>query len=231
MIKNNLKQELTDRSLKALLDKGKRRGFITYEEMNDDLPDDGFSPDSLDNLLMTLDDLGIELIDEADIDQQGPKDSAAEGKDLDEQDAELERVLRGAEPDRRIDDPVRMYLTQMGEIPLLKREQEIALAKKIEMASVMARRSLCRSVVRLTRIVPPPGSSHSRAPAPPANLPRPGRTSSTGRSAVCSRFSLNQTGSASAALMTKPSPPSCGTSVSDHSGQRRSTSAPLKRPT
>ncbi|KPK75818.1 MAG: RNA polymerase subunit sigma-70, partial [Phycisphaerae bacterium SM23_30] len=145
-MKNNPKQELADRSLKALLAKGKRRGFITYEEMNDDLPDDGFSPDSLDNLLMTLDDLGIELIDEADMDQQESKvQIGVEDKDLTDQDAELERLLRGAEPDRRIDDPVRMYLTQMGEIPLLKREEEIALAKKIEMARMMFRRKVLES--------------------------------------------------------------------------------------
>ena len=142
MIKNNTKQELSDRSLKALLAKGKRRGFITYEEMNDDLPDDGFSPDSLDNLLMTLDDLGIELIDESEIEDL---EKGGAGKDAAEQDAELEHVLRGGESERRIDDPVRMYLTQMGEIPLLRREQEISLAKKIEMARMMFRRKVLES--------------------------------------------------------------------------------------
>jgi len=58
LVKNNTKEQTVEDSLRALLEKGKQRGFVTYEEMNDELPDEGFSPDRLDNLLMTLDDMG-----------------------------------------------------------------------------------------------------------------------------------------------------------------------------
>jgi RNA polymerase primary sigma factor len=63
--------------LKTLVDRGKKRGFITYEEMNDELPDDNISPDRLDSLLMTLDDLGVDLIDEADAEK---REAAKSGK-------------------------------------------------------------------------------------------------------------------------------------------------------
>ena len=135
-----------DDSVKRLIQKGKDRGYLTYEEMNKDLPDEGVSPDKLDALLMALDEEGIELIDEAEAEQRGgftvsadevkPKRGKTKGRMARE---ELE------EPSKRIDDPVRMYLTQMGEIPLLTRPQEIALAKKIEMTRMHFRRRVLES--------------------------------------------------------------------------------------
>ncbi len=145
LVKNNTKEQTVEDSLRALLEKGKQRGFVTYEEMNDELPDEGFSPDRLDNLLMTLDDMGVELIDEAEADKREASAAGATAGKADEQDTHLERVLMGAETQRRIDDPVRMYLTQMGEIPLLNRGEEIALAKKIEMARMVFRRKVLES--------------------------------------------------------------------------------------
>ncbi len=134
-----------DNTVKALVEKGKAQGFITYEEMNDELPDENLSPDHLDSLLMTLDDLGIDLIDEADVEKRGLDDEKDGKGDMVAQDATLEQVLTGGESDRRIDDPVRMYLTQMGEIPLLNRESEISLAKKIELARMAFRRKVLES--------------------------------------------------------------------------------------
>jgi len=132
-----------DVSVRKLIAKGKERGYLTYEEMNEDLPEEAVSPDKLDSLLMTLDELGIELIDEeeaagrepfVDAGEAGPEKAAVE-----EPADELEEVSR------RIDDPVRMYLTQMGEIPLLKRSEEINLAKKIEMTRMHFRRRVLES--------------------------------------------------------------------------------------
>ena len=112
-------------TIKLLTDKGREKGFLTYEELNDLLPDDTVSPEKIDRILMQLDELGIELIDETDVDAREALLEAQDEEDLfDElEDDDLENV----------DDPVRMYLTQMGEIPLLSREEEILLAKKIEM--------------------------------------------------------------------------------------------------
>ena len=109
-----------EQSLKLLIQSGKGKGFLTYEELNDLLPEDTISPEQIDKILMALDELGIDILDEGTATQ--------EAKDKDES---LEDVEEEPASDR-IDDPVRMYLTQMGEIPLLTRPEEIALAKKIE---------------------------------------------------------------------------------------------------
>ena len=134
--------------VKSLVEEGKARGYITYEEMNEGLPDD-FSPDNLDSLLMTLDEQGIELVDEADVGAEEPFEEGAEAK-VKEGKEEKKRKPTALEQEleadtRRIDDPVRMYLTQMGEIPLLTRAQEIALAKKIEMTRMHFRRRVLES--------------------------------------------------------------------------------------
>jgi len=138
--------ESVDASLKKLIAKGKQRGYLTYEEMNDDLPDQPVSPDKLDSLLMTLDEEGIELIDEAEAAQREPF-----AEDVKEGEAQPKAKADAVVPDeleaesKRVDDPVRVYLSQMGEIPLLTREQEIALAKKIEMTRMHFRRRVLES--------------------------------------------------------------------------------------
>ena len=66
-----------DASVKRLIAKGKQRGYLTYEEMNEGLPDEAVSPDRLDSLLMALDELGIELIDESEAAQREPFTEAA----------------------------------------------------------------------------------------------------------------------------------------------------------
>src|SRR5690349_6157809 len=118
-----------DDGLKALIESGKSKGFLTYSQVNDYLPDDAVNPEKLDQLLLVLEEQGIELIDESEAEEREAGPSAT----LDEEvRVDLELALLEEEDTRRIDDPVRMYLTQMGEIPLLRREEEIALAKKIE---------------------------------------------------------------------------------------------------
>ena len=147
------KNQVLDENLRALIQKSKDRGFLTYEEMNEKLPDDNISPERLDSLLMTLDDLGIELIDEADLESRQASKGDDDDDDMDSQDEQLEKDLSVSEPERRTDDPVRMYLTQMGEIPLLKREDEIALAKKIELTRMAFRRKVLESDFAMTHVV------------------------------------------------------------------------------
>jgi RNA polymerase primary sigma factor len=147
-----------DEGLAALLETGKRKGYLTYAQVNDYLPDDAVNPEKLDQLLLVLEEKGIELIDESEAEEReaGPAGPAAEG---DEARAELDLSFMDEEDSRRIDDPVRMYLTQMGEIPLLKREEEISLAKKIEVTRKRFRRkvlecdyALCNVVETLKRV-------------------------------------------------------------------------------
>ena len=135
--------EKLDQNIKALVERGKSRGYLTYEEMNQSLPAEGVSPDRLDTLLMTLDELGIELLDEEDV----RKEEADEQVKDDEQEDALPDIFEQSTV--RIDDPVRMYLQQMGEIPLLAREEEIALAKKIEWSRKRFRRKVLESDLSL----------------------------------------------------------------------------------
>jgi len=138
--------EKLDQAITSLVARGKAKGYLTYDEMNDLLPAEFISPDKIDGILRTLDELDIGLVDHEDVEE--PEAEAEEGE-------EEESRLPGVR--ERVDDPVRMYLTQMGEIPLLTREQEIALAKKIELtrkyfrSKVLENDFSLRSMVELLR--------------------------------------------------------------------------------
>ena len=142
----------TDEGLKALIEQGKTKGYLTYDQVNDFLPDDAVNPEKLDQLLMVLEDHEIQLIDESEVEER----EAATPAKIDEEDIQqLELELSFVEEDdsRRIDDPVRMYLTQMGEIPLLNRDQEISLAKKIEVTRKRFRRKVLECDYALSNVV------------------------------------------------------------------------------
>ncbi|MGH7173044.1 MAG: RNA polymerase sigma factor region1.1 domain-containing protein, partial [Gemmataceae bacterium] len=141
--------EKIDDGLKALLESGKEKGYLTYSQVNDHLPDDDANPEKIDQLLILLEDQGIELIDESEAEE---REGGAPVLD-EETRAELDISFLDEEDSRRIDDPVRMYLTQMGEIPLLKREQEIALAKKIEVTRKRFRRKVLECDGALAQVV------------------------------------------------------------------------------
>jgi len=147
-------EKVTEEKIKLILDKGQKKGYITYEEMNNELPDESISPNRLDSLIMTLDEMGIAILDEAEMQKRKSLEEDDEDFDDDAFEASLDKdnaedlVLETelVEPDvGRIDDPVRMYLTQMGEIPLLTREQEITLARKIELTRMAFRRKVLES--------------------------------------------------------------------------------------
>ncbi|MHC4149421.1 MAG: RNA polymerase sigma factor RpoD [Planctomycetota bacterium] len=142
------KLKATEQHIKAITEKGKRKGYLTYEEMNEDLPEELVTPARLDNLLATLDEMGIHLVDEADVEKEAEEQFKETGVHKHEQlkeDELLEKQLAGYEVARRMDDPIRTYLTQMGQIDLLTREQEISLARKIELARMAFRRKMLES--------------------------------------------------------------------------------------
>jgi RNA polymerase primary sigma factor len=143
--------EKLEESLKTLLESGKEKGYLTYSQVNDYLPDDAVNPKTLDELLLLLEEQGIELIDESEAEEREGGPSAAVLTD--EERADLDLSFMDDEESRRIDDPVRMYLTQMGEIPLLKREEEIALAKKIEVTRKRFRRKVLECDGALRQVV------------------------------------------------------------------------------
>jgi RNA polymerase primary sigma factor len=138
-----------DEGLKALLESGKRKGYLTYSQVNDYLPDDAVNPEKLDQLLLVMEEQGIELIDESEAEEREAGPGATEADSA----TELDLSFMDEEESRRIDDPVRMYLTQMGSIPLLKREEEISLAKKIEVTRKRFRRKVLECDYALSNVV------------------------------------------------------------------------------
>jgi len=138
----------TGQEVKQLIDKGKEKGYLTYEELNDALPEDAVTPEKIDSILMMLDELGIDLIDEAEVEER----EEARKKTEEPKEPYLDYSDEPVQHDRT-DYPVRMYLTQMGEIPLLSRKEEIRLARKIEMSRERFRRKILESDYCLSKAV------------------------------------------------------------------------------
>ncbi len=133
--------ELMDQELQKLVEKAKTQGFLTYEDVTAYLPDEDCSSEKLDSLLLMLEQNNIELVDR----------SSAPVPKIEETPGGLANncLLAGPEstPDRKLsrglsEDPIRLYLMQMSDIPLFSREEEIALAKKIEITRKRFRRSV-----------------------------------------------------------------------------------------
>ena len=142
-----------DKDLQDLIATGKSQGYLTYDEVNRYLPDEGINPEKLDNLLMALEEKGIELVDQPPakiVDDEflnGP--TAEELQQVVEEDP---LPLSAADLPKLTDDPIRMYLSQMAQVPLLSRDEEVALAKKIEITRKRFRRSVltCDFAMRTT---------------------------------------------------------------------------------
>jgi RNA polymerase primary sigma factor len=149
-----------DMELKSLVAKAKTQGFLTYDEVNEYLPDEAVTPEKLDNLLIALDEAGIEVVNDPpkpklfDPDEQPRRPTKKEMAALlaAEETAPALKVSAVEDKPRWSSDPIRLYLSQMAEIPLLAREEEIALAKKIEVTRKRFRRTVvgCNLAMRST---------------------------------------------------------------------------------
>lgn len=136
--------------LQTLIERGKKTGSLTYEEVNAALPEGESDPERLSEILETLESNGISIIDEEEAGEVG------EARPLSEEllAVEEEASFNDNEGDgKNVDDPVRMYLMQMGEIPLLSRDKEISLAQKIEMTRRRFRKKVLECDYALRNVV------------------------------------------------------------------------------
>jgi len=131
--------------IQNLIDAGKEKGYLTYGEVNDLLPGDLHSPDDLDDLITTIGTQGIDIL------EGGPKFGADKDFDGEEgEDVELDLTPGTLE---KTNDPVRMYLREMGTVPLLTREGEVEIAKRIERGQLRVMKAISRSPIVIREIV------------------------------------------------------------------------------
>ena len=150
--------DLNDATVKKLLAKAKRRGFLTYDELNAALPQDQMSSEQIEDVMSAINDMGVQIVE---------NDEAGEDGEEEEQDEEVETIDNISENDprsltntikktgtgERTDDPVRMYLREMGAVELLSREGEIAIAKRIESGRDTMILGLCESPITFHAII------------------------------------------------------------------------------
>lgn len=134
-----------DNEVKALISLGKKKGYLTYEEMNNALPEDFTSPDQIDDILMLFDEMDIEVVDR-------PDKAKAIEEVREEEEVSPEIDLTPA-PIGKTDDPVRMYLREMGKTLLLTREGEIKIAKRIEEGRREVTEAVCKAAVAVKEIL------------------------------------------------------------------------------
>src|ERR1043165_8680161 len=148
--------DLSDAAVKKMIKQAKKRGFVTFDQLNEVLPSDQTSPEQIEDIMSMLSDMGINVTE---ADDGGEEEEKDEGGD-DDTDNELVEVTQKAvtevkesEPGERTDDPVRMYLREMGTVELLSREGEIAIAKRIEAGREAMIAGLCESPLTFQAII------------------------------------------------------------------------------
>ncbi|PWG01265.1 RNA polymerase sigma factor RpoD [Sphingosinicella humi] len=144
--------DLNDASLKKLIARAKKRGYITYDELNNGLPQDQMSSEQIEDVMSALSEMGINVVENEEADEEeGEQDAGVE--EVDAAESQTFVVEKKKETVDRTDDPVRMYLREMGAVELLSREGEIAIAKRIEAGRDTMIWGLCESPITFNAII------------------------------------------------------------------------------
>ncbi|KPQ26887.1 MAG: RNA polymerase, sigma 70 subunit, RpoD [Porphyrobacter sp. HL-46] len=159
--------DLNEASIKKLISKAKKRGYVTYDELNEALPSGEMSPDQIEDIQTALSEMGVQIVEndeeaeaETEEESDGPEALVPDEDEDEEEDDEKKGPAKDARAGNkklatgeRTDDPVRMYLREMGAVELLSREGEIAIAKRIEAGRDMMIMGLCESPITFHAII------------------------------------------------------------------------------
>lgn len=151
--------DLSDDAVKKMIKAAKKRGYVTMDELNSVLPSEEVTSEQIEDTMAMLSDMGINVIEDEDVDEaQGGDDEAeddgdSEGGELAPTAGTAVATAKKKEPTDRTDDPVRMYLREMGSVELLSREGEIAIAKRIEAGRETMISGLCESPLTFQALI------------------------------------------------------------------------------
>ncbi|PLX38434.1 MAG: RNA polymerase sigma factor RpoD [Hyphomicrobiales bacterium] len=148
--------DLSDAAVKRMIKVAKKRGYVTHDELNEVLPSEEVTSEQIEDTMAMLSDMGINVIEEEEAEANNDdNEESSEGGDLVEASTTTTAVAKTTtrEPADRTDDPVRMYLREMGSVELLSREGEIAIAKRIEAGREAMIAGLCESPLTFQAII------------------------------------------------------------------------------
>jgi RNA polymerase primary sigma factor len=156
--------DLNDAGVKKMIKAAKKRGFVTFDALNAVLPSDSTSPEQIEDIMAMLSEMGINVVETEDAEgEDGETEKAADEHDDDDDEDTGREVVESKpkalattekkEPSERTDDPVRMYLREMGSVELLSREGEIAIAKRIEAGREAMIAGLCESPLTFQAVI------------------------------------------------------------------------------
>ncbi|MCV6576025.1 MAG: RNA polymerase sigma factor RpoD [Cohaesibacter sp.] len=145
--------DLTASAVKQMIKTAKKRGYVTYDELNEVLPSDEVSSEQIEDTMSMLSDMGINVIESEEAEDSENAASGSTAVAEVKGSTAVAKTSGGKEPTDRTDDPVRMYLREMGSVELLSREGEIAIAKRIEAGREAMIAGLCESPLTFQAII------------------------------------------------------------------------------
>ncbi|MBN9275910.1 MAG: RNA polymerase sigma factor RpoD, partial [Mesorhizobium sp.] len=150
--------DLSDDAVKKMIKAAKKRGYVTMDELNSVLPSEEVTSEQIEDTMAMLSDMGINVVEDDEHSEEAEggdanADAEEEANELAEQTGTAVTAAPKKEPTDRTDDPVRMYLREMGSVELLSREGEIAIAKRIEAGRETMIAGLCESPLTFQAII------------------------------------------------------------------------------
>src|SRR5215470_11931378 len=152
--------DLSDAAVKKLIRSAKKRGYVTHDQINSVLPSEEVNSEQIEDVLAMFSEMGVNVVETEEPSEEGEEpreesdeEAESEGGELVEVQQKVPAKSEAKEPTERTDDPVRMYLREMGSVELLSREGEIAIAKRIEAGREAMIAGLCESPLTFQAII------------------------------------------------------------------------------